>query len=250
MTPHVLTLNAGSSSIKFALFDPPARLDRTRRGAVERLGGEAQLHYRPAGDAPADSKLTARGRDHAPRCDAALRRPPAPRRRTRRSRRSAIASCMAGRIRRPARIDDPVYAALKALEAARAAAPAAQPRGRRAARALFPDAPQVACFDTAFHRGHAFVNDAYALPREFYDEGLRRYGFHGLSYEYVSAGFARSTAKQRRAASSSPISATAPRCARLRDGRSVASHHGLLDARRPADGHAARPDSTPACCSI
>ncbi len=44
---------------------------------------------------------------------------------------------------------------------------------------------QVACFDTAFHRKHLFVGDAFALPRRFYEEGVRRYGFHGLSYEYV-----------------------------------------------------------------
>jgi acetate kinase len=46
--------------------------------------------------------------------------------------------------------------------------------------------PQVACFDTAFHRGHDFVNEAYALPRALYDRGLRRFGFHGLSYEFIA----------------------------------------------------------------
>jgi acetate kinase len=43
----------------------------------------------------------------------------------------------------------------------------------------------VACFDTAFHRSHPFVDDVFALPRHYYDEGVRRYGFHGLSYEYI-----------------------------------------------------------------
>ena len=46
--------------------------------------------------------------------------------------------------------------------------------------------PQVACFDTAFHRGHSDVADHYAIPEELYAEGVRRYGFHGLSYEYVA----------------------------------------------------------------
>jgi acetate kinase len=46
--------------------------------------------------------------------------------------------------------------------------------------------PQVACFDTAFHRGHPAHTDCYALPRAMYDEGIRRYGFHGLSYEYIA----------------------------------------------------------------
>jgi acetate kinase len=49
-----------------------------------------------------------------------------------------------------------------------------------------PDLPQVACFDTAFHRGHPEISDRFAIPRHFYDEGVRRYGFHGLSYEYIA----------------------------------------------------------------
>ena len=50
----------------------------------------------------------------------------------------------------------------------------------------FPQLPQVACFDTSFHRGHSAVADHYALPVQFYAEGVRRYGFHGLSYEYIA----------------------------------------------------------------
>jgi acetate kinase len=53
-------------------------------------------------------------------------------------------------------------------------------------RELSPDLPQVACFDTAFHRNHPAVADCYAIPRALHDEGVRRYGFHGLSYDYVS----------------------------------------------------------------
>lgn len=72
-------------------------------------------------------------------------------------------------------------------------APLHQPHnlaGVRAAAEIFGAIPQVACFDTAFHRGHPFVNDAYALPRKYYDRGLRRYGFHGLSYDYISGTLA------------------------------------------------------------
>jgi acetate kinase len=54
----------------------------------------------------------------------------------------------------------------------------------RSLLALRPELPQVACFDTAFHRGHSVVADHYALPERFYTEGVRRYGFHGLSYEF------------------------------------------------------------------
>ncbi|MBB3772892.1 acetate kinase [Angulomicrobium tetraedrale] len=56
----------------------------------------------------------------------------------------------------------------------------------RVLRARRPDLPQVACFDTAFHRGHPELADRFAIPRALYDDGVRRYGFHGLSYEYVS----------------------------------------------------------------
>jgi acetate kinase len=50
-----------------------------------------------------------------------------------------------------------------------------------------PQLPQIACFDTAFHRGHPEIADRYALPERFYQEGVRRYGFHGLSYEYIAS---------------------------------------------------------------
>jgi acetate kinase len=53
--------------------------------------------------------------------------------------------------------------------------------------ARFPDIPQVACFDTAFHRRHGALADRYAIPEALYVEGVRRYGFHGLSYEYIAA---------------------------------------------------------------
>ena len=78
---------------------------------------------------------------------------------------------------------------LSELETFNPLAPLHQPHnlsGVRAAQQAFPDATQVACFDTAFHRAHPWVNDAYALPRDLYEEGVRRYGFHGLSYEYVT----------------------------------------------------------------
>ncbi len=68
-------------------------------------------------------------------------------------------------------------------------APLHQPHnlaGVAQARAAFPSAMQVGCFDTAFHRTHPFVNDTFALPHRFFAEGVRRYGFHGLSYDYVS----------------------------------------------------------------
>lgn len=86
----------------------------------------------------------------------------------------------------PIRLDVGVLAALDALVPL---APLHQPHNLGAIRALArldPDLPQIACFDTAFHRTHLAVADRFALPRELYDAGVRRYGFHGLSYEYVA----------------------------------------------------------------
>jgi len=52
---------------------------------------------------------------------------------------------------------------------------------------LLPDLPQVGCFDTSFHAGNPDVSQRFALPREFFDAGVMRYGFHGLSYEYIAS---------------------------------------------------------------
>jgi acetate kinase len=81
-------------------------------------------------------------------------------------------------------------------------APLHQPHNLAGAKAFmeaFPDVPQVACFDTAFHSTQGELETHFGLPLEFYDRGIRRYGFHGLSYEYVSGRLARRTpaAKQR-----------------------------------------------------
>jgi acetate kinase len=68
-------------------------------------------------------------------------------------------------------------------------APLHQPNNLAPIRTLLnshPDLLQVACFDTAFHHGHSAVVDHYAIPERFYAEGVRRYGFHGLSYEYIA----------------------------------------------------------------
>jgi acetate kinase len=68
-------------------------------------------------------------------------------------------------------------------------APLHQPNNLAPIRSIaerFPQLPQVACFDTAFHHGHSAVADHYAIPEHFYAQGVRRYGFHGLSYEYIA----------------------------------------------------------------
>jgi acetate kinase len=84
-------------------------------------------------------------------------------------------------------VDDAVMATLETLVPL---APLHQPNNLapiRAMRARLPGVPQVACFDTSFHRGHPEVADRFAIPDAMYRQGVRRYGFHGLSYEYVAS---------------------------------------------------------------
>jgi acetate kinase len=88
---------------------------------------------------------------------------------------------------RPVLIDDDV---LSQLERFAPLAPLHQPNNLapiRAIRERFPSLPQVACFDTAFHRGHTPAANYYAIPQHLYNDGVRRYGFHGLSYEYIAS---------------------------------------------------------------
>ena len=101
--------------------------------------------------------------------------------------RSAIAWCMAART--TASRSSSTMPLSSGLQAFAPLAPLHQPNNLGPIRTLLqrqPQLPQVACFDTAFHRGHPEVADRYAMPERFYQEGVRRYGFHGLSYEYIA----------------------------------------------------------------
>lgn len=80
------------------------------------------------------------------------------------------------------------------LEALVPLAPLHQPYNLAAIRTVAawrPDLPQVACFDTAFHRSHSMLADRYALPAKYYEAGIRRYGFHGISYAYIASALPR-----------------------------------------------------------
>lgn len=130
---------------------------------------------------------------------------------------------------RPVVLDDVAMANLAKLEPL---APLHQPHnleGVRQAQAAHPEALQVACFDTAFHRTHPFVNDTFALPHRFYGEGVRRYGFHGLSYDYVSGALDPSVRAGRVVIAH--LGNGASMCA-LKDGKSVGSTMGFS----PLDG--------------
>ncbi len=191
---HVLTLNAGSSSIKFGLFEAGDAPREVASGLVERIGETvgARIKAKSAEGAP----LTERGlsgseaADHIGALSAVLalfseHYPDRP------------VEGVGHRVVHggpdfgaPIVLDDEMMAALARFEPF---APLHQPHnlaGIRAAQAAFPEALQVACFDTAFHRSHPWVNDVFALPREYLDKGVRRYGFHGLSYDYIAGAMA------------------------------------------------------------
>ncbi|MEC9344223.1 MAG: acetate/propionate family kinase [Pseudomonadota bacterium] len=225
---HILTINAGSSSIKFALFGPGGEPVERVRGMVEELGVRPRFRAQAGGEVLVDRALPAgEVGDHAAALDLVLGLIGD------RFRDAGIAGVGHRVVHggpghdRPALIDDRVLAGLEDLSPL---APLHQPHnlsGIRAARAAFPDAAQVACFDTAFHRTHAWTEDVFALPREFHEAGVRRYGFHGLSYEYVAGRLQEiEPAAARGKVIVCHLGNGASMCA-LHDGRSMASTMGF-----------------------
>ena len=190
MDSVILTLNAGSSSLKFAAFGAAngGALTLLASGQIQGLGATPTGAVKTASGETAELSFErSPGRvDHAAAVGAILGW----------LRQAGYDSSVAGVGHRvvhggpdlvePVLIDESVIAKLKRLIPL---APLHEPHniaGIEAAIKAFPSTPQVACFDTAFHRSHPFVDDTFALPRSYYDEGVRRYGFHGLSYEYIT----------------------------------------------------------------
>jgi len=192
MHEPILVINAGSSSIKFSVFETDA--DRSLTPGVH--GEVAGI-----GTAPRFSVVDAQGRGLADE--------PIPRN----DHENAIAAILGWyttnlggeaaldgvghrvvhgglAYSQPVLIDDQVMTALEALVPL---APLHQPHhiaAIRAIKAAAPEVPQVACFDTAFHRAQPPLAQQFALPRELTAKGIRRYGFHGLSYEYITSALA------------------------------------------------------------
>lgn len=186
MNSQILVLNAGSSSIKFAVFDDGQALKRTVLGMVSGLGSSAAFAARgetaalsgtlPPGPLDHEGALAwlfdwLRAGGHARHLLGAGHR-----------------VVHGGESR-----DAPIIvsdSSLTELEALAPLAPLHQPHNLaaiKALRKLRPDLSQVACFDTAFHRTQSAVAQSIALPRAITEQGLRRYGFHGLSYEYIAS---------------------------------------------------------------
>jgi acetate kinase len=190
MADAVLTINAGSSSLKFSVYQigDDDRPSLAAKGQVEGIGTSPRLIAEDAeGQMLVERSWPDRSADHS-----AFFRVVGSWLREQFSDTALVGvghRVVHGGIdyAAPVRIDPAV---LTKLEALCPLAPLHQPHnlaGIRAVAAVQPELPQVACFDTAFHRGHPELADWYALPRRFYDQGIRRYGFHGLSYEYIAS---------------------------------------------------------------
>lgn len=183
----ILTLNAGSSSLKFAWFRRASPVERMLWGVVDRIGLDGgRLRWKGAvpGSSPPDGEGFA-GRDHG----AALERVLA----LIRTEADAVKPAAVvhrivhggGKYAAP----EPVTPAMvTALEGFSPLAPAHLPVAIGLIRAVLahdPDLFQLACFDTAFHRDLPRVASLLPIPRRYFDAGIRRYGFHGLSYEFL-----------------------------------------------------------------
>src|SRR5262245_10646809 len=189
VTDTILVVNAGSSSIKFQLFEVDAgdKLQRRLKGQIEGIGVHPRLSAKGKKGETLIDKAWA-GADVAD-VPAALGKVVE----FLRAEIGTLPTAVGHRVvhggpdySQPVLIDDAV---LERLQAFAPLAPLHQPNNLgpiRTLRQRQPQIPQIACFDTAFHRGHPEVADRYALPERFYEEGVRRYGFHGLSYEYIA----------------------------------------------------------------
>lgn len=185
----ILVVNAGSSSLKFQVFgiDTKRALTRLLKGQVDGVGVRPRLRAATA-DGLSVVDRTFRS-DEIPDLSAAIEVTAAWLRETQ----SVDLVAMGHRVvhggpefSQPVRVNEGV---LKQLARYIPLAPLHQPNNLAPIRLILlrrPELPQVACFDTAFHRGHGTLADHYALPESLYEEGVRRYGFHGLSYEYIA----------------------------------------------------------------
>jgi acetate kinase len=190
MSRGILTINAGSSSIKFALFplEHPISPIAEVSGQIDGIGAETtkMVAKDRAGERIADQTLSGERISHAQAFDALLK---------------WFTATYTGweivavghrvvhggeRYSQPTVIDAQVLTHLTSFTPL---APLHQPHnvaGIVALQTLLPNVPQVACFDTAFHRSQPEVAQMFGLPRAITAEGVKRYGFHGLSYEFIA----------------------------------------------------------------
>ena len=245
MEKVILVLNAGSSSLKFSLFALPAAgaMRAVAVGQIEGLGTAPRLKVKDGAGAPMveeqwDNSEVASHAQALQRIAGLLRS---------RFQGSVLAGVGHRVVHGGPEYSAPLLitpAAMARLETLVPLAPLHQPHNLAAIRAVQevqPDLPQVACFDTAFHRTQDIVGQLYGLPYEYYERGIRRYGFHGLSYEYIATtlpSVAPEIASGRVVVAH--LGSGASMCA-IRDGRSVTSSmgftalDGLLMGTRPGN---------------
>jgi acetate kinase len=190
MSAAIAVLNAGSSSVKFSVFvDDGAELRLRARGQIEGLFTAPHFVAKGADGAILAEKEWGEGQrlGHDGALDHLIG--------FLRERGGGLTLAGVGHrvvhggmeYSRPVRIDAKMLAALEKYVPL---APLHQPHNLAPIRRLLersPDLPQVACFDTAFHRTNAELVQMFGLPYAMFEDGVRRYGFHGLSYEYIAA---------------------------------------------------------------
>ncbi len=227
----ILVVNAGSSSIKFSAYKPVEEQDPALlfKGQVESIGAAPHLIVKgEKGTTTADKRWPSGAKaDHEAVFGWLMNWAE-----TQLGGRKAVAvghrvvhggTVFAG----PTRIDDAV---LDELEALCPLAPLHEPHNLAAIRAiarLAPSLPQVACFDTSFHHGQPAVAQRFALPHALHEAGVRRYGFHGLSYDYIASALReRAPAIASGRVVAAHLGAGASLCA-MRDGKSVDTTMGF-----------------------
>jgi acetate kinase len=226
----ILVVNAGSSSVKFQIFgiEGGGALSRLVKGQIDGIGTRPRLLAKAHdGSSLIDRSYAS---NEVPDVPAAIAVVAAWLRETQSFNLVAVGHRVVHggpKYDRPVVIDQGVVASLEHYVSL---APLHQPNNLAPIRALLmgrPELLQVACFDTAFHHGHSAVADHFAIPERFYAEGVRRYGFHGLSYEYI-AGRLREVAPSVAAGRVivAHLGSGASMCA-LADGRSVESTMGF-----------------------
>ncbi len=189
--PHILTINGGSSSIKFALFEVSDSFRRILDGAVERIG-LPDATFRAKGLAQADNfSRVVTAPDHTAAVNALM---DWIEKRTDHDALSAVGHRVVHGGPKYYKAQRLTAAMVEDLHQLSAFDPEHLPEEILLTEAFhrrFPDLPQVACFDTAFHHDLPRVAQLLPIPRRYEAQGVRRYGFHGLSYAFLMGELAR-----------------------------------------------------------
>ena len=185
----ILVVNAGSSSLKFQLFEnePGPRVKRLLKGQLDGIGVRPRLRATKGDGAIAIDRMFSP--EEVRDLPAAIQVTAEWLRGTENVDLVAIGHRV---VHGGPEYSEPILVTPEVLDRLARYVPLAplhQPNNLAPIRTILelrPELPQVACFDTAFHRGHGPLADHFAIPEELYAEGVRRYGFHGLSYEYIA----------------------------------------------------------------